>query len=95
MVVYTLVYASLSGPAIDLQKTPILTKKKSSFQMKLILNLAGMQKSKIVAFGALKIRTHTLKSRRRFWSIDIIGPFFFENEQGEALKSMAIIIGSC
>ena len=34
-------------------------KKKSSFQMKLILILAG-----IVAFGAQKTYTHTLKSRR-------------------------------
>ena len=34
-------------------------KKKSSFQMKFILNLAGMQRSKIVAFGAQKpARTH-------------------------------------
>ena len=32
--------------------------------MKLILNLAGMKTSKIVAFGAQKIRTHTLKSLR-------------------------------
>ena len=32
--------------------------------MKLILILAGMEKSKIVAFGAQKTRTHTLKRRR-------------------------------
>ena len=32
--------------------------------MKLILILAGMQTSKIVAFGAQKTCTHTLKSRR-------------------------------
>ena len=32
--------------------------------MKLILILAGIQKSKIVAFGAQKTRTHTLKNRR-------------------------------
>ena len=35
------VFTSLSGPAIDLQKMPILAKKKSSFQMKLILILAS------------------------------------------------------
>ena len=35
------VHYLLPGPAIDLQKMPILTKK-SSFQMKLILILAGM-----------------------------------------------------
>ena len=32
--------------------------------MMLILILAGMYTSKIVAFGAQKTRTHTLKSRR-------------------------------
>ena len=32
--------------------------------MKLILILAGMKTSKIVAFGAQKIRTHALKSQR-------------------------------
>ena len=46
---------------INLQKMPILAQK-SSFQMKLILILAGMKTSKIVAFGAQK--TRTLKSRR-------------------------------
>ena len=39
---YGCVYASLNVPAIHLQKMPILAKKKSSFQMKLILILAGM-----------------------------------------------------
>ena len=38
-------------------------KKKTSFQMKFILILAGIKISKIVAFGAQKTRTHTLKSR--------------------------------
>ena len=52
-----------SGPAIELQKMPILARK-SSFQMKLILIHAGILTSTIVAFGAQKIRTHTLKSRR-------------------------------
>ena len=60
---YDYVYASLSGLAIDLQKVPILATK-SSFQMKLILILAGMETSKIVAFGAQKTRTHILKSQR-------------------------------
>ena len=32
--------------------------------MKLILILAGMETSKIVAFGAQKTSTHTLKSQR-------------------------------
>ena len=38
---YGCVYASLNGPANELQKMPILAKKKSCFQMKLILILAG------------------------------------------------------
>ena len=43
----------------------ILEKKtqKSSFQIKLILIFSGMYTSKIIAFGAQKTRTHTLKSR--------------------------------
>ena len=53
-----------SGPAIDLQKMPIMAKKKSSFQMKLILILAVIETSKIVAFVAQKTRTHTFKSLR-------------------------------
>ena len=63
MVVYTPNFASLSGPAIDLQKIPILAKKKS-FQMNRILILADMKTSKLDAFGAQKTRTPTLKSRR-------------------------------
>ena len=83
MVVYTLVCASLSGPAIDLQKMPILAEK-SFFQMKL------MKLGKIVAFGPQNTRTHTLKSRRKQTTVcsgsrGIIGPFFFENEQKEAV----------
>ena len=62
--------------------------------MKLILILADMKTSKIVALGAPKTRTHTLKSRTHpkrvtvwcgFWSRDIIGPFFFEKELGDAV----------
>ena len=51
--------------------------------------MAGMQKSKFVAFGIQKTSMHTLKSRVTVWcgfcSRDIIGPFFFENEQGVAV----------
>ena len=59
--------------------------------MELILILAGMYTSKIVAFGAQKTRTYTLKSRRTqgewLFSMDfgIIGLFFLENEQGEVV----------
>ena len=67
--------------AIDIQKMPILAKK-SSFQMKLILLLAGMQTSKIVVFGVQKTHTHTLKSRR-FQNeslLDADWSFLFEND---------------
>ena len=47
------VYASLIWSAIDLQKIPILAKKKSSFPMKLI-----------VAFEVQKTRSYSLKNRR-------------------------------
>ena len=56
--------------------------------MKLILIVTAR---KIVAFGAQKTRTHTLKSRRfqnvwcGFCSRGITGLFFFENEQREAV----------
>ena len=55
--------------------------------MKLFLILASMYISKIVAFGAQKTRTHTNRVTVccGFWSRGIIGPFFFENEQGEAV----------
>ena len=46
----------------DLQKILIL-EKKLSFQMKLILILAGIRTNKIVAFGTQKTRTHTFKCR--------------------------------
>ena len=54
--------------------------------MKLILILAGMLTSKIVAFGTQKTRTHIWKSRRTqnesLYGADF-SPFFCENEQGE------------
>ena len=58
MVVYTLVYASLSGPEIELQKMPILSKEKLSFQMT----------NKIVAFEAQKTRTHNWIIFFRKWT---------------------------
>ena len=52
------------GSAIDLHKMPILAKKKIIFSNKAHFDLGGYVNNKIVAFGAQKIRTHTLKSRR-------------------------------
>ena len=61
--------------------------KKSSFQMKLILILAGMKTSKIVAFGAQKTGTNTklVTVWCGFWSRGLIGPFCIENEQADAV----------
>ena len=66
MVVYIVVEQCFAKWACDrlTENADFGKKKKSSFQMKLILILAGMKTSKIVAFGAQKIRTHTFKNRR-------------------------------
>ena len=70
--------------------------KKSRFQMKLILILAGMQPSKIVAFGVQKTRTHTLISRHIQNASGIIEPFFFSKMSKERpLESMSIVIELC
>ena len=72
--------------------------------MKLILILAGMQTSKIVAFGAQKICTYTLKSRRTrnkslfvadFGPEAYLGHFSSKMSKERLLQSMAIVIGSC
>ena len=62
--------------------------------MKLILILAGMQTSKIVAFEATE-KTHTYIEKPThpkrfnvgcgFWFRGIIGPYSFENDQGDAV----------
>ena len=75
-----------SGPAIDLQKMPILAKKKIIPSDQAHFDLGEYVTSKIVAFWTQKTRMHTLKSRRtQNESRGIIGPFFFENEQAEAV----------
>ena len=78
MVVYTLEKRWVILRQIDLQKMPILAKKKSFFQMKLILILADMKTSKIVAFGAPKTRTHTRTSafQRRIQNESLFGADF-------------------
>ena len=77
----------------DRFKMPIFAKK-SYFQMTPILILAGMETNKIVAFRAQKTRTLTFEKSTHpkrvtvwcgYWSRGIIGPLFFENEQGEAV----------
>ena len=71
-------------------------KRKSSFQMKLILLLAGMkhkQNCRIWGTENPHVYIEKLMHPKRvtvwcgFWSkfFFIIGPYFFENEQGEAI----------
>ena len=82
-----------SGPAINLQKMQILAKKSFS-QMKLILILAGMQTSKIVAFGAKKICTRTLKNQST-QNESLFGHFSSKMSKERPLQSMAMVIGPC
>ena len=86
---------------IDLPKMTIL-QKKLSFQMKLILILSGMKRSKIVAFEAKKTPTHSLKSRYTpkqvtvwcgYWFRGIISHFSSKISKGWPLQSVAIEIG--
>ena len=81
-----------SGPAINLQKMPILAKKKSSFQMKLILG-GYVDKQNCCICGTENLHAYieqpTYPKRVTdwcgLWSRGIIGPFFFENEEAEAV----------
>ena len=74
---YGCVYASLSGPAIDLQKMPILAKK-----------IMYVKKKNCSIWGTENRHAYIEKSTHPkrvtvwcgFLSRGIIGPFFFENE---------------
>ena len=72
--------------------------------MKLILILVGMETSKIVAFGAQKTRTHTLKCLRTqteslfgadFSPEALLGHLSSKISKERPLQSMAIVIGPC
>ena len=98
---YGCVNVSLSGPAIDLQKMPILAKK-SSFQMKLILILAGiLNKQNCRIWGTENSHAYIEKpthSKRvivccGFWYRGIIGPIFFENKHGKANGQWRLLSG--
>ena len=93
MVVYTFVCASLSGPAIDLQKMPILAKHiiftdEAHFDLGRHVN-----KQNYRIWGTENQHTYIDKPTQLkratvwygFWSRGIIVPFFFENKQGEAV----------
>ena len=76
--------------------------KNSSLQMKLILILAGMYTSQIVAFGAHKALTHALKSRctQNKFGADfdpeaLLGHFSAKMNKERPLQSMATVIGPC
>ena len=86
---YDCVYASLSGPAIDLQKMPILAKKKKIiFSDESHFDLGGyVNKQNYRIWGTENPHAYIEKPTHpkrvtvwcEYWS------FFFENEQGEAV----------
>ena len=87
------VFASISGPAIDLQKMPILAKK-VIFSDEAHFDLGGyVNKQNCRISGTEKPHTYIEKPTHPklvivwcgFWSRGIIGPFFFENEQEETV----------
>ena len=92
---YGCVYASLSGPAIDLQKMPILPKKiifsnQSHFDLDEYVNKQNCRiwgTENPHAFIEKPTHQRRVTVWCGFWSRGIIGPFFFENEQGEILAA--------
>ena len=88
---YGCVCAWTSGPAIDLQKMPILAKT-IIFSDEDYFDLGGyVNKQKCRIWGTENPHTYIEKPTHpkrvtvwwRFWPRGIIGPFFFENEQAE------------
>ena len=91
---YVCVYALLSGPVIDLQKMPILAKKKIIFSNEAHFDLGGyVNKLNCRIWGTENphafIEKPTHPKRVTVWCESsprgTIGPFFFENKQGEAV----------
>ena len=89
------VFALLSGPANDLQKVLILAKKKIIFSGEAHFDLGGyVNKQNCCIWSTENPHAYIEKLTHpkritvwfRFWSRGIIGPFFFENEQGEAVR---------
>ena len=86
------VFVSLSGPAIDLQKMPILVKKKIIFSDEAHFDLNGYVNKQNCRIGGTEnlhayIEKPTHSKRITVWCgflpRGIIGLFFFENEQGK------------
>ena len=81
------VFALLSGPAIDLQKVPILAKK---IIFSYVAHFVNKQNSHICGTENLHAYTEKPTHPKRvtvwcgFRSKGIIGPFFFERKEGEA-----------
>ena len=82
-----------SGPVIDSQKMPILAKK-IIFPDEVHFDLDGyVNKQNFLIWGTKNPHAYIEKPTHPkrvtvwcgFWSRGVIGPFFFENEQGEAV----------
>ena len=90
---YGCVNASVSGLAIDLQKMPVLTKK-TIFSDDAFFDLGGyVNKQNCCIWGTEIPHAYIERSMHPkrvtvccgFWPRGIIRPFFFENEQAEAI----------
>ena len=88
------VFALLIGLVIDLQKMPISAKKKIIFSSEAHFDLGGyVNKQNFRICGTENPHAYIEKPTHPkrvtvwcgFWSRGIIGTFFFENDQGEAV----------
>ena len=78
---YTLEQRGEVGLQSTYRRCRFWQKKKSYLQVKLILILAGNP----LAYSEKPTHPKQITVWRGFWFRGIIGPFFFENEQGEAV----------
>ena len=83
---YVCVYASLSGPAIDLQKMAILAKK-INFSHEAHFYLGEYVNKRNCRIWGREKPTHLKRVSVwcGFWSRGSFGSFFLQNEQGEAV----------